>query len=72
MTEALFFMEPNHNKIWTNEDPKTHDYLEAGITMDTISALKIGNIDHSQKSCYHCSRKGHIKANCPARKKLGA
>ena len=40
--------------------------------METISALKQGNMDHSQKTCYHCSRKGHIKANCPDRKKLGA
>ena len=39
---------------------------------ETISTLKTGNVDHSQKSCYHCSRKGHIKANCPERRKLGA
>ena len=70
--KALFFMEPDHDKIRSKEDPETQDYWEAGITMDTISALKTGNIDHSQKSCYHCSRKGHIKANCPERKKLGA
>ena len=25
-------MEPNHDEIWTNEDPETHDYWEAGIT----------------------------------------
>ena len=29
-------------------------------------------MDHSQKTCYHCNRKGHIKANCPARKRLDA
>ena len=40
--------------------------------MDTIRALKTGNMDNSQKSSYHCSRKGHIKENCPNRKKLGA
>ena len=28
--------------------------------------------DHSQKSCYHCSCKGHIKANRPEKRKLGA
>ena len=70
--EALFIMEPNHDEIRTNEDPESQDYWEAGLTTDTISALKTGNIDHSQKSCYHCSRKGHIKANCPERKKSGA
>ena len=70
--KAQFFMETNHDEIRTNEDPESQDYWEAGITTDTISALKTGNIDHSQKSCYHCSRKGHIKANCLERKKLGA
>ena len=29
-------------------------------------------MDHAQKTCYHCNRKGHIKANCPARKRLDA
>ena len=69
---ALFFMEPDHDKIRSREDPETQDYWEAGITTDTISALKQGNMDHSQKTCYHCNRKGHIKANCPARKRLEA
>ena len=38
--KALFFMEPDHDKIRSKEDPKTQDYWEAGITTDTISALK--------------------------------
>ena len=63
---------PDHEEVRTNEDPEAHDYWEAGLTTDTISALKTGNVDHSQKSCYHCNRKGHIKANCPERRKLGA
>ena len=70
--EALFFMEPDHNEVRTNKDPEAHDYWEAGLTTDTINFLKTRNVDHSQKSCYHCSRKGHIKANCPERRKLGA
>ena len=70
--EALFFMEPDHKEVRTNKDPEVQDYWEAGLTTDTISALKTGNIDHSQKSCYYCSRKGHIKANCPERRKLRA
>ena len=36
-----------------------------------MNALRSGGVDHSQKQCYHCSRKGHIKANCPKRRKLG-
>ena len=69
---ALFFMEPGHDKSRSREDPETQDYWEAGITTDTINVLKQGNMDHSQKTCYHCNRKGHIKANCPARKRLDA
>ena len=68
----MFFMEPDHDEVRTNKDPEAHNYWEAGLTTDTISALKTGNVDHSQKSCYHCSCKGHIKANCPERRKLGA
>ena len=70
--EALFFMDPNHDEVRTNKDPEAHDYWESGLMTDTISTLKTGNVDHSQKTCYHCNRKGHIKANCPERRKLGA
>ena len=68
--EVLFFMEPNHDKIRAREDLKTQEYWEAGITAETINVLKQGNMDHAQKTCYHCNQQGHIKANCPARKKL--
>ena len=68
--KALFFMEPNHDKIRAREDLETQDYWEAGITAETINVLKQGNMDHAQKTCYHCNRQGHIKVNCPARKKL--
>ena len=36
-----------------------------------MNALRSDGVDHLQKQCYHCSRKGHIKANCPKRRKLG-
>ena len=68
--DALFFMEPDHDKIRGREDLKTQDYWEAGITTDTINILKQGNMDHSQKTCYHCTCMGHIKANCLAWKRL--
>ena len=70
--DALFFMEPNHDKIRAREDLEMQEYWEAGITAETINVLKQGNMDHAQKTCYHCNRKGHIKANCPARKRLDA
>ena len=58
-------MEPDHEEVRTNEDPDTQEYWEAGLMTEYLSALKAGNVDHSQKSCYNCGRKGHIKANCP-------
>ena len=70
--EALFFMEPDHEEVRTNKDPEAQEYCESGLTTETLSALKTGNVDHSQRSCYHCGHKGHIKANCPERRKLGA
>ena len=70
--EALFFMEIDHNKIRAREELETQEYWEAGISADTINVLKQGNMDHSQKTCYHCNQKGHIKANCPAWKRLDA
>ena len=70
--EALFFMEPDHNKMRAREELETQEYWEAGISADTINMLKQGNMDHSQKTYYHCNKKGHIKANCPAQKKLDA
>ena len=39
---ALFFMEPDHDKIRAREDLETQDYWEAGITTDTINVLKEG------------------------------
>ena len=63
-------MAPNHDKLRSREEIDATDYWEAGITAEAICTLKQGNMDHSQKTCYHCDWKGHIKANCPARKNL--
>merc|ERR1712082_511005 len=70
--DALFFMEPNHDKLRAREYLKMQEYWEGGITAETINVLKQGNMDHAQKTCYHCNHKGHIKANCLARKRLDA
>ena len=70
--KALFFMEPDHEEVRTNKDPDAQEYWESGLTTETLSALKTRNVDHSQKSCYLCGRKGHIKANCPKWRRLGA
>ena len=67
-SEELFFMDPAHEEIRICEEPKVQDYWEAGLTTESLSALQTGKADHSQVICYHCSGKGHIKANCPDRK----
>ena len=68
MANSLFFMEPDHEGIRDMEDQEVWDYWEAGIMSECLSALKSEDIDHSWVLCYHCSRRGHIKANCLARK----
>ena len=35
--DALFFMEPNHDKLRAREDLEMQEYWEAGITPETIS-----------------------------------
>ena len=70
--QSVFFMEPDHEEVRTNEDLNTQEYWEAGITTESLSALKAGNVDHSQKLCYHCSQKGYIKGNYPEQRKSGA
>ena len=69
--EVLFFMELDHKEIREIQDQDAQKYWEAGITKECLNALKTGGVDHSQKQCYHCSCKEHIKANCPKRRKLG-
>ena len=64
-------MEPDHEEIREIEDQEVQEYWGEGITEECLNALKTGGVDHLQKQCYHCSRKGHIKANCPERRKLG-
>ena len=67
----LFFMEADHEEIREIEDQEAQEYWEAGITKECLNTLRSGGVDHLQKQCYHCSHKGHIKANCPERRKLG-
>ena len=70
-SDSLFFMELDHEEFRDTEDQEAQEYWEAGITKEWLNALRTGGVDHSQKQCYYCSRKGHIKANCPERRKLG-
>ena len=71
-SDYLIFMEPDHEEFRETEDQEAQEYWEAGITKECLNALRTGGVDHLQKQCYHCSHKGHIKANCSKRRKLGA
>ena len=64
--ESLFFNKLDHKEVRTNGDQSAQEYWGAGITTESLSTLKAGNVEHSQKLCYHCSRKGHKKADCPS------
>ena len=66
--EELFFEDPDHEMMRIMEEPEVQNYWEAGLTTESMSALKTGKVDHSQVICYHCSCKGHIKGNCPDRR----
>ena len=66
--EELFFEDPDHEMMRITEEPEVQNYWEAGLMTESLSTLKTGKVDHSQVICYHCSCKGHIKANCPDRK----
>ena len=66
----LFFMDPDHKEVRINEGPDVQDYWEAGLMTESLNALKTGRVDHLQIVCYHCGYRGHMKANCPDRRKL--
>ena len=66
--EELFFMDPDHEEMRICKEPEVQNYWEAGLTTESLSALKTGKVDHSRVICYHSSYGGHIKANCPDRR----
>ena len=45
--DSLFFMEPDYEEARTNEDPRAQETWDAGITIEYLSVLKAGTIDHS-------------------------
>ena len=59
--DTLFFMEVDHDKIRSQEDPKTQDYWEAGITTDTISALNKGTWIIPKRPATTVTAKGTLK-----------
>ena len=63
--DELFFSAPDYEEIRLCEEPKVHKYWEAGRTMESLDALRLGRWDHTRSMCYHCKNQGHLKANCP-------
>ena len=66
--EELFFSAPDYEEIRLYEEPKVHKYWEAGLTMESLDALRLGRWDHTCSMCYHCKNQDHLKANCPERR----
>ena len=66
--EELFFSTPDYEEIRLCEEPKVHEYWEAGLTMESVDALWLGRWDHTRSMCYHCKNRSHLKANCPDRR----
>ena len=53
--DNLFFMDPDDKEVRVSEGPEVQDYWEAGLTVKSLSTLKIGRADHLQIVCYHCN-----------------
>ena len=60
--KSLSSREPDHEVVRVKEDPDMQGYWEVRCMTESIGALRTGNVDHPQKSCYHLSPKGHIMA----------
>ena len=67
-SEELFFTDLAHEEIRICKEPEVQDYWEADLMTESLSGLQTGKADQAKVICYHCSGKGHMKANCPDRK----
>ena len=45
--KELFFMDPDHEEMRISEEPEVQNYWEAGLTTESLSALKTVKVDHS-------------------------
>ena len=66
--DDLFFTDPDHEEVRISEEPEVQNYWEAGLTTESLSALKTGRADYLKIVCYHCNYTGHMMANCPDRR----
>ena len=39
-SDDLFFTDPDHEEVRISEEPEVQDYWEAGLTTESLSALK--------------------------------
>ena len=67
---VLFFMGPDDLQLRDMETTGDFDYWEGelGEEQTTISELVQGNRS-TNRTCYHCHEVGHMKAQCPQRRK---
>ena len=67
---VLFFMGPDDVQLRDMESAGDFEYWEGELDDEqtTISELVQGNRS-ANRSCYHCHEVGHMKAQCPQRRK---
>ena len=70
--EELFFMGHMAEAIRTAESLQVRDYWENGVGEQELNEVRSGSRDYSNMQCFHCKRKGHIKANCPERTRVSS
>ena len=68
-TPRMFFDAPDYEDIRLCEGPRVREYWESGLAIQTLNDLRQGNGRHTHSVCYHCNSRGHLKANCPDRKR---
>ena len=55
--DDLFFTDPDHEEVRSSEEAEVQNYWEAGLTTESLSALKMGKVEHSRHKIIHQEQK---------------
>lgn len=70
LEKPLFMTCPEDEVICELESPEDYGYWEEDVDDAVLSAMLNGNI--TNKLCFHCGCKGHIRTQCPEQQCQGA